>query len=220
MSPDWSAKAEPVPYAKLDDPQTLNLYAYMRNNPLGGVDADGHAPEWWQKLVNSVYLRGWQTDNQAAPLPPPPPTPDPPRTRFMTKKEAGVAAEQKINPTSAKNGQEHGGLLMKNTDGTYSYAKPVAGDCCRVGIPFGTTLPADATRAGDYHTHGDGKDSSDKGEDFSGGKGRTPGDREMSQAHMRYYHGDQPSFLGTPSGAIKMYDPATGKTTTLPDRTN
>ena len=44
MSPDWSAKEEPVPYAKLDDPQTLNLYAYLQNNPLGGVDADGHDP--------------------------------------------------------------------------------------------------------------------------------------------------------------------------------
>src|ERR1019366_2886007 len=34
MSPDWSAKEDPVPYAKLDDPQTLNLYDYVRNNPL------------------------------------------------------------------------------------------------------------------------------------------------------------------------------------------
>lgn len=42
LSPDWAAKATPVPYAKLDDPQTLNLYGYLRNNPLGGVDADGH----------------------------------------------------------------------------------------------------------------------------------------------------------------------------------
>jgi len=42
LSPDWAAKAWPVPYAKLDDPQTLNLYGYLRNNPLGGVDADGH----------------------------------------------------------------------------------------------------------------------------------------------------------------------------------
>jgi RHS repeat-associated protein len=42
LSPDWSAKAEPVPYAKLDNPQSLNLYAYMMNNPLGGVDPDGH----------------------------------------------------------------------------------------------------------------------------------------------------------------------------------
>lgn len=42
MSPDWSAKIEPVPYAKLTDPQSLNLYAYMRNNPLRGTDPDGH----------------------------------------------------------------------------------------------------------------------------------------------------------------------------------
>jgi RHS repeat-associated protein len=42
MSPDWSAKMEPVPYAKLDNPQTLNLYAYVGNNPLRFVDADGH----------------------------------------------------------------------------------------------------------------------------------------------------------------------------------
>jgi hypothetical protein len=32
----------PVPYAKLDDPQTLNLYSYVYNNPLSGIDMDGH----------------------------------------------------------------------------------------------------------------------------------------------------------------------------------
>ena len=42
MSPDWSAKEEPVPYAKLDDPQSLNLYAYVRDNPLSRVDLGGH----------------------------------------------------------------------------------------------------------------------------------------------------------------------------------
>jgi RHS repeat-associated protein len=42
LSPDWSAKYEPVPYAKLGNPQTLNLYAYIDNNPLGGTDPDGH----------------------------------------------------------------------------------------------------------------------------------------------------------------------------------
>ncbi len=42
MSPDWAAKAEPVPYAKMDNPQSLNLYAYAGNNPVGNVDADGH----------------------------------------------------------------------------------------------------------------------------------------------------------------------------------
>ena len=29
MSPDWSAKEDPVPYAVLTDPQSLNLYSYV-----------------------------------------------------------------------------------------------------------------------------------------------------------------------------------------------
>ena len=42
LSPDWSAKEEPVPYAHLDDPQSLNLYSYVLNNPLAKADLDGH----------------------------------------------------------------------------------------------------------------------------------------------------------------------------------
>jgi RHS repeat-associated protein len=42
MSPDWSAKVAPVPYATMDDPQSLNLYAYVHNNPITGLDPDGH----------------------------------------------------------------------------------------------------------------------------------------------------------------------------------
>jgi RHS repeat-associated protein len=42
MIPDWAARATAVPYAEFGDPQTLNLYAYVRNNPLFKADADGH----------------------------------------------------------------------------------------------------------------------------------------------------------------------------------
>jgi RHS repeat-associated protein len=49
-SPDWSPIQQPVPYANLQDPQTLNLYAYVRNNPLSKVDPDGH--NWWNKFKN------------------------------------------------------------------------------------------------------------------------------------------------------------------------
>jgi RHS repeat-associated protein len=45
MSPDWAAKAQPVPYAKLDNPQSLNLYSYVLNNPLSKTDPDGHCIE-------------------------------------------------------------------------------------------------------------------------------------------------------------------------------
>jgi RHS repeat-associated protein len=45
LSPDWSATPEPVPYADLTDPQTLNLYGYVRNNPLRRADLDGHCDD-------------------------------------------------------------------------------------------------------------------------------------------------------------------------------
>lgn len=43
MSPDWADDPEPVPYADLENPQSLNLYGYVNNNPLSGTDPDGHA---------------------------------------------------------------------------------------------------------------------------------------------------------------------------------
>jgi len=44
LSPDYDDDddPEPVPYADLENPQSLSLYAYGRNNPLGGIDIDGH----------------------------------------------------------------------------------------------------------------------------------------------------------------------------------
>ena len=45
MSPDWTAEADPVPWAALDNPQSLNLYSYVLNNPLNRTDPFGHAPD-------------------------------------------------------------------------------------------------------------------------------------------------------------------------------
>jgi len=51
MSPDWADKPEAVPYSSLGDPQSLNLYIYVGNNPLSRADLDGH---------------GWITDHLKA----------------------------------------------------------------------------------------------------------------------------------------------------------
>jgi RHS repeat-associated protein len=57
LSPDWSAKREPIPYAKLDNPQSLNLYAYVFNNPLSHIDADGHAT-WFDPKGKKIGTDG------------------------------------------------------------------------------------------------------------------------------------------------------------------
>lgn len=47
MTPDWAAKPIAVPYADFGDPQSLNLYAYVRNSPIVRVDLDGHSFAGW-----------------------------------------------------------------------------------------------------------------------------------------------------------------------------
>jgi RHS repeat-associated protein len=75
LSPDWAAAAEAVPYANFASPQTLNLYAYVGNNPISRVDPDGHVPLSWGGLEDCEERHdcngGGQTDadvkaNQAA----------------------------------------------------------------------------------------------------------------------------------------------------------
>jgi hypothetical protein len=44
MTPDWAARPTAVPYAVFGDPQSLNLYGFVRNDPVTRADADGHCP--------------------------------------------------------------------------------------------------------------------------------------------------------------------------------
>lgn len=50
MSPDWDARPVTVPYAQFGDPQSLNLYAYVTDNPVSRQDADGHL-----MTINQLY---------------------------------------------------------------------------------------------------------------------------------------------------------------------
>ncbi len=99
LSPDWSAKVEPVPYAKLDDPQSLNLYEYAGNNPLIHIDADGHC--WPQSLCNL-----WNNVKQAA----------------QTFVVAAVVSYQTYTKTNPTTGQVYSG----RTSGTGTPEKNVA----------------------------------------------------------------------------------------------
>jgi RHS repeat-associated protein len=57
LSPDWSSVPAPVPYANLTNPQTLNLYAMVSDNPESFADLDGHfwgPGDWFAQLLGEV----------------------------------------------------------------------------------------------------------------------------------------------------------------------
>jgi len=56
QSADWSAVPVPVPYADLGNPQTLNLYAYVKNNPMNLSDPSGHQAEGALVGVSGEYM--------------------------------------------------------------------------------------------------------------------------------------------------------------------
>ncbi len=63
MTPDWAASPVPIPYANPANPQTLNLYGYVQNNPITGTDPDGH---WdWNDVGNFVagFGNAYGSDN-------------------------------------------------------------------------------------------------------------------------------------------------------------
>ena len=96
MSPDWSSTPEDMPYAKLTNPQSLNLYSYMYNNPIIGADPTGHLPDLWEgwgappsALQSAIGAAATDAKKKSTnnPAPPPPAQPtntgtastDPPR---------------------------------------------------------------------------------------------------------------------------------------------
>ncbi len=199
MTPDWSAKVEPVPYAKLADPQSLNLYTYVLDNPVTLTDADGHCRSRMSCMFISL-LKPEQEDIPGSARPPALRPPKPPpnasqKTEFKTLDAAGVEAEKRINPTSQKQKREYAGWLVKNPNGTYSVGAPHAGTAVS-----STTGPEPKSAAGDYHTHPGipGYDS----EHFS---------RQDKWGNIEEH---LPGYLGTPTRILK-YDPFTGRVTVL-----
>jgi len=69
LSADWSAVPAPVPYANLINPQTLNLYAMVADDPESFADLDGHLT----MNSGSGPCNGENESNCNSPAPPPAP---------------------------------------------------------------------------------------------------------------------------------------------------
>ena len=53
LSSDWSSVPVAVPYANLTNPQTLNLYSMVSDDPESFADLDGHCERGWDCLTQS-----------------------------------------------------------------------------------------------------------------------------------------------------------------------
>lgn len=63
MIPDWAGKPTAVPYVSFRNPQSLNLYSYVNNNPTTTVDPDGHCPDG---ICENISARPEQVDQRAS----------------------------------------------------------------------------------------------------------------------------------------------------------
>jgi len=73
ITPDWAAKATAVPYADFADPQSLNLYTYVRDLPTVRFDPDGHR----DGDATDAALEQMRKKKTTPPPPPPQPVPPP-----------------------------------------------------------------------------------------------------------------------------------------------
>jgi RHS repeat-associated protein len=68
MTPDWAEKPTAVPYAHFGNPQSLNLYSYVQNNPTTFGDPDGHGdcPDGSSGSCQQNKQQQWAAEQQAS----------------------------------------------------------------------------------------------------------------------------------------------------------
>jgi RHS repeat-associated protein len=227
LSADWSAVPVPVPYANLTNPQTLNLYSMVADDPESFADLDGHTQAAQNgpscatpntcgaKSPGSIPSEQTKKDEEAQAAAQKQPNNT---TGYQTQKEAARAALANINPKSIKENKEYAGRIYKDESGLYHYSKPVGGTD-QTSQPSNSPVPEASTVVGDYHTHGDYSiegskhqaiRTSDPKRDSFRSNFFSPQDKQVS-SHRANGSSTYQSYLGTPSGKFYWYNSSTDK---------
>jgi uncharacterized Zn-binding protein involved in type VI secretion len=139
--------------------------------------------------------------------------------KYKSQDDAAKAALTSVNPTSIAENREYGGLIYKDdATGKFGYTEPVAGGVMGFN-PDSVTVPDGTTQVGDFHTHGDYSTM-----DFMGNLVRTSDPSrdvlncdnfsmldQMGIGHDGAGRPGYAGYLGTPSGKLKKFVPATGE---------
>jgi RHS repeat-associated protein len=132
LSPDWSSVPAPVPYANLTNPQTLNQYAFVNDNPESFADLNGHDP--------GVCNSGGAAGDRNCPTPP---QSSPAYTNYQGHSAVEVS-DSSLTPSSDGNG----GTTYTHTTTTVYYNNDVDHEGQYLGATQSTTtwtVKADGT---------------------------------------------------------------------------
>jgi len=171
QTPDWADTATTVPYASFGDPQSLNLYAYVRNNPTTMTDPGGHAEKAAQSsdgqtgCMRSVCptmeqdLKDKKKDEQKSEYdsskngPEDPTNPGKPLYENSAVKRASDDAFMKTVNGTAREGLAEAGFAIEYKNGKV-YTDHKVDSVYSDGKPNELHIPTDSHTIAILHTHG------------------------------------------------------------------
>ena len=151
-----------------------------------------------------------------------------PDLRYINPDQAAHAATTQANRPSIRDNLEYGGLILRDpARGNFYASRPTSGTDQTFSLAK-VPVPPKAEVAGNYHTHGDYSVAGPNGEavrtsnpalDHFNSDNFSSGDiRVYNALAARALAAGKPvykGYLGTPSGTLRQYDPATATDTTL-----
>jgi RHS repeat-associated protein len=209
MSPDWAAKPEAVPYSDLTNPQSLNLYGYVKNNPLSKADPDGHCCEEEEPAEEVREEASFERDLSRA-------------ARQVNADEVNERIQRlnpgaaRLSPDQVEAGQADAAAKIHEAMGSYGFKPPNF-----VATPGSDIIPIPTGASGPTPVRNDAGNVT--GSEYQGGSGGGPGlnskvtgvrimDPTPAKGKAPAYPNGAVSYNNTSSPKNQTVNPQTGQT--------